>query len=256
MTRSTTTLVLLVSLALPAAADDENKCQDALQRPAATKTTPDDLPEGIKGFNGMLIGRLAAKDLENGTFVVTIDAVAFVAPRSQAPNPRQAVGKTLAVEGLSGQFLDRLVLINPGDTLYFGAFHDRNSRLRFAGEGFQKAGPVTQEDYPELTEEFRGFQGVVLGRIVKKHLDTYSMIVRVDSIKETSDKNQAKSPSSIIGKTAIVAGLGRHRDLFRQLNVGDIIECGIQHGQKTADHLTVTELLSKVAAAPPHGDQK
>ncbi len=235
---------------------DVSNPPDAPRQPAAAKTTPDDLPDGIKGYNGMLIGRLAAKDIENGSFLVTIDAIPFVAPRSQAPNPRQAVGKTLAVDGLSGQFLDRLLLINPGDTLYFGAIHDRGNKLRFGGEGFQKARPVTPEDYPELTEEFRGFQGVILGKVVRKNLDTYAMIVRVDSIKETSEKSQARNPASIIGKLAIVAGLGRHRELYRQLNIGDTIECGIQHGQKTADHLTVTDLLKVVNARPGGGDRK
>lgn len=234
----------------------ESTPPDAPRRPAAMKTTADDLPDGIKGYNGMLIGRLATKDVENGSFLVTIDAIPFVSPRSQAPNPRQAVGKTLAVEGLTGQFLDRLLLINPGDTLYFGAIHDRANRLRFGGEGFQKASPVTPEDYPELTEEFRGFQGVIVGSIVKRNFDTYSMIVRVDSVKETSEKSQARNPASIVGKQAIIGGLGRHRDLFRQLNVGDTIECGIQHGQKTADHLTVTDSLKKIADAPPTGDEK
>jgi hypothetical protein len=262
MTRFATTLALLAGLALSAAANDEKQSQEsstrpaAAERPAAAKTTPDDLPDGIKGYNGMLIGRLAAKDIENGSFLVTIDAIPFVSPRSQAPNPRQAVGKTLTVDGLAGQFLDRLLLINPGDTLYFGAIHDRGNRLRFGGEGFQKASPVTPEDYPELTEEFRGFQGLIVGRVVRKNLDTFSMIVRVDSVKETSEKSQARNPASIVGKLAIVAGLGRHRELFRQLHVGDTIECGIQHGQKSADHLTVTELLNKIAVERPNGDDQ
>ena len=262
MNRTVAMLILLAGLTLSAAADDDKQSQAPAALPAeskslaAMKTTPDDLPEGIKGYNGMLIGRLAAKDVENGSFLVTIDAIPFVGPRSQAPNPKEAVGKTLAVDGLSGQFLDRLLLINRGDTVYFLAIYDRGNRLRFGGEGFQKVGPVTPEDYPELSDAFRGFEGVIVGRVVRKNLDTYAMIVDIDRVKETSKSSQAANPDSIVGKRAIVAGVGRHRDLFRKLNVGDTIECGVRHGQKTADHLAVTELLNKLADAPPKAEER
>jgi hypothetical protein len=122
-----------------------------------------------------------------------------------------------------------------------------------AVKAFRKWARCRPEDYPELTEEFRGFQGVIVGRVVRKNLDTFSMIVRVDSVKATSENSQARNPASIAGKLAIVAGLGRHRDLYRQLNVGDTIECGIHHRQKSADHLTVTDLLNKISDAQSNG---
>src|SRR5262245_34082575 len=127
MTRFITTLAMLACLELPAAAGEDKQHEKTSARPVAARTTPDEFPEGLKGFNGVLVGRLVTKDIEKGAFVVTIDAVSGVAPRNKAEKPKSAVGKTLAVDGLTGQALDRLLLINPGDTLYFTAIHERSN---------------------------------------------------------------------------------------------------------------------------------
>jgi hypothetical protein len=50
--------------------------------------------------------------------------------------------------------------------------------------------------------------------------------------------------------------MGRHKDLFNALKVGETIECGIRHGQKAADILPSTDLLKKIADALPNGEEK
>ena len=86
MKRQITTLAVLAGLTLPAGAEDEQKKKEQPARPAVTKKTPDELPDGIARFNGMLIGRLVKKDVEKGTFILNVDAVPRVWRNSKAEN--------------------------------------------------------------------------------------------------------------------------------------------------------------------------
>ena len=94
------------------------------------KKTPDALPDGMKEFNGMLLGRLAAKDVEKGTFVVSVDAVPRVWRDSKAGDPQSVVGKTVEVSGVFGKFLDVLVVARKGETLEFECKHDGDGLVR------------------------------------------------------------------------------------------------------------------------------
>ncbi len=75
MKRQITTLAVLAGLTMPAAAEDEQQKKEQPARPVITKKTPDELPDGIARFNGMLVGRLVKKDVEKGTFILNVDAV-------------------------------------------------------------------------------------------------------------------------------------------------------------------------------------
>lgn len=96
-----TRVALLAGLAMPAAADEPQAKATTTAQTAVLKTAAEDLPDGIKNFNGMLIGRLAAKDVERGTFVLQVDAVARVWENSKAEDPQSIAGKTVAVNGLA-----------------------------------------------------------------------------------------------------------------------------------------------------------
>jgi beta-lactamase regulating signal transducer with metallopeptidase domain len=242
MKSSLSTLVVLAGLTMPALAEEKQSPQE---RPAVTKTTPDEFPEGAANLRGMLVGRLVKKDVEKGTFLVNIDAVPRIWKNSQAKNPKSLVGKNVEVNGVFGKFLDVLLLVKEGETLEFEARHDRGEQLTFPGELLRKVAPFQAEDYPVLPEDFRGFQGAVTAKIVKKDPDNFELIVQVGNVIDTWKNNQAKTPQSIEGKQMMLAGFWQRKEAYYGLNVGDQIEVGLQHIGRQSDHLTVAEFIRK-----------
>lgn len=227
MIRRLLSLVMLAGLALPVLADE----------PAAA---PDALPAGIRRFNGMLVGRVAAKDVERGSFTLQVDAVPRVWKNSAAEDPRSIVGKTVEISGVFGKFLDVLVVTRVGETIEFECKHD-GERLVFPGELLRKVAPYDPADYPVLPEAFRGFQGVVAAEVIKKDPETFELILRVDQVLQTGEDNQAKEAKSIEGKTLMLAGFWNRRDAYHGLKVGDQLEVGLRHIGLRSDHLTVAE---------------
>lgn len=249
MSRRLSTLAILAGLTLPAAAEEPQPRTDAKATVAAAdlKTTPDELPKGIEKFNGMLLGRLAAKDIEKGAFVVRVDAVPRVWRNSRAQDPKSVVGKTVEVSGVFGKFLDVLVVTRTGDTIEFECKHDGDD-LVFPGELLRKAAPYDPKDYPVLPEEFRGFRGAIAAEILKKDPETFELIVKVDRVTDIWKENAAKKPESIAGKPLMLAGFWNRKDAYYRLKVGDRIEAGVQHIALRSDHLTVAEFVRKSEA--------
>lgn len=244
MKRILKTLALAAALTIPADAKEPDSPQPA-NEPQPLKTTSDQLPEGIQNFNGMVVGRLQEKDVERGTFVVSVDAVPRVWRNSKAENPKSIVGKTVTIDGVFGRFLDVLVVMRPGETIEFECKH-AGDHLTFPGELLRKVAPFKPEDYPVLPEGFRGFRGVVAAVVMRKDPETLELIIQVDKVLDRFADSDAKQPESIVGKQLMLAGFWNRREAFHDLKVGDRIEAGMQHLGRQSDHMSVTESIKRI----------
>ncbi len=197
------------------------------------------------------MGRVVTKDVEKGTLVINVDAVPRMWSKAKCENPKSVIGKNIAVDGVSGKFLDILLLARDGDTLELAARHDGGPGLTFPGELFRKTAPFRPEDYPVLPEEFRGFNGAVSGKIVKKSSGKLELIVEIDQVLDTWKQNKAKKPDSIKGKQAMLTGFWRRKEQYHGLKVGDRIEFGVQHPTTRSDHLSVAEFVRKPGKDAP-----
>lgn len=241
MKRSLATLAFLATLSIPTLADEPGSKKENAKASGPAMAM---LPKGVSKFNGMLIGRLAAKDVEKGTFQVDVDAVARVWRNSKAEDPKSMVGKRVEVSGVFGRFLDVLVTTRTGETLEFECKHDGDG-LVFPGELLRKVAAYDPADYPEIPEEFRGFQGAVVGMVVKKDPEVFELIFKVDRVKDVWKDSKAKNPKSIQGKTLMLAGFWNRKDEYHKLKVGDRIEVGMKHIGMRSEHLTVAEFVRK-----------
>lgn len=237
-------LGLSVSLPITHGGAEQPAAGQAAGQPAAT------LPEELRQFNGMLIGQLVERDVERGTFTVKVDYVARVWENSRARNPRSAVGKTLRIDGVTGKWLDQLLVVRPGETLEFEAQHRGGETLTFPGEWLKKVAPFKAEDHPVPPDGFRGFAGVVTGKVVRKNVESHEMIVRIDSIEQKFERSRAENANEAIGKSITLAGFwGKLSSPLEQLKAGDAIRAGVLHRVPKSDHFTVAEFIEQVAVA-------
>ena len=243
MKRSIILLLFCIATPVSAGAGEDQKNQ----RQASSEMNDKEMgfSAGVQRFNGMLVGRLVSKDIEKGTFEVTVDRVSRVWRNSKAEDPKSLVGKTVTVDGVTGKWLDVLLLVKKGETLEFECRHDGGERMTFPGEMMRKVPAVKPGEYPELPEEFRGFNGVVKATVVKKDAEMLELIVKADEVVETWAKNGAKKPESIVDKRFILAGFWQRREVFNDLKVGDKIEVGLEHISVRSDHLSIAEFIRK-----------
>lgn len=221
---------------------------EASKREPITQKTPDQLPDGIERFNGVLVGRLVSKDIEKGTFVMNVDAIPRVWRNSKAEKPKRLIGKNVVVDGVFGKWLDVLLLVKPEETVECEARHDGGNSLTFPGELLRKVAPFEPGDYPVLPEEFRGFNGAVLAKVIHKDPDQFEMVVEVKKVGKIWDNNKAKDPKSIEGKQMMLAGFWRRQEAYHKFKVGDEIEVGVEHISRQSDHVTVAEFVRKADA--------
>jgi len=200
----------------------------------------------LNGFRGMLVGRLEEKDIERGTFTLTVDAVPRVWNNNQSRQPKALIGKKVQAYGATGKMLDALVVTRIGETVEFGALHDGGSQIR-VGEVLRKTAPVTSEDYPVIPENARGIHALLRGKIVKKDPGMWGMIVEVTERSKTFAGNRAKDPDAIIGQRLVVAGFWNRQDEYQTLQVGEMVEFGVQHQQSLSDAVSVIEKVKKIA---------
>lgn len=223
----------------------------------AAEETPVAVPAEMQKFNGMIIGQMVTRDVERGAFTVKVDYIARVWENNKAENPRAAVGKVLKVEGVTGKFLDNLLLIKPGETVEFEAQHRGGDSLTFPGEWLRKAEPFHAEHHPTPPDGFRGFAGIVSGTIASKANESGELILRVKSIEKTFDRSKAKNADSIIDKPVVVAGFwGKMRKPFDDVKEGEAIRVGLLHRVPQSDHFSQIEVFEKSGAGADASDRK
>ncbi|MEX1097211.1 MAG: M56 family metallopeptidase [Planctomycetales bacterium] len=89
-------------------------------------------PAELRGFRGVLAGRLISKDDEKGTFVVRVEDVRQLYDRNEARRSETAVGRTLSFalrEPRPERMQANLKSLKVGDLMETGAFHLGGDRL-------------------------------------------------------------------------------------------------------------------------------
>jgi hypothetical protein len=95
--------------------------------------------EGLKGFRGLLIAQLLAKDVEKGEVEIQIESIKTAFKKSAAPNAAGSIGQKWKVRGIAGKWVDSLLVLNVGDRIELAAFHNGGDVLDFPGEMLRKA---------------------------------------------------------------------------------------------------------------------
>lgn len=220
----------------------------------AEDARPAALPEGIRGFQGMVRGTLVSKG-ELG-FVLKVEKIAKVWKGNQARDPESILGKNVPVRlWPKGRMFERqlkiLAGLKPGDKISVEPFHRGGDHLTVV-EAFRKV--VDEEpDKPDeggstLPEGIRGFRGMMTGTIVKKGADGFQL--KVEKITRTWRGNKARNPESVVGKTLPVKLSkegrlnDRHRETLAGLKPGDKVS--VEPFHFGGDHLTVVEELKKI----------
>lgn len=95
-------------------------------------------PAGLRGFRGILAGKVVSTDVEKGVLVFQASEVKRTWPKNTAKNPGSCQGKELTVNGIAGKWLDVLLVLKPGDAIEVEAFHNRGEALDFVQEWLKK----------------------------------------------------------------------------------------------------------------------
>ncbi len=203
---------------------------------------------GLANFYSIVIGRLKSKDIELGEFTMEVD-YATLNRYSSAWVKDEIMGKTVKVAGVSGQFRDNLLLIKPGQTLKVrtSGYSSPAKTLAFAHKFnvLERALPFNPDAHGVPPESFRGFQGVLQGKIVEA--GGYEVLLRAEDIVKVGGGNEASDANSIKGKLVRISGFyDDHADKFNGLQQSDIIRVGIRHTNRVFDMFGVTDILELV----------
>ena len=212
---------------------------------------------GTETFYSIVIGRLKSKDVELGEFTMQVDYItAIYGDRSLK---QTVLGKTVTVTGISGSWLDTLLLIKRGETLKFrsGTLQGTTFSLSPKATVLERAIPFDPETYPVPAESFRGFRGVVVGTITEKSEQGYELTLKINSIESSQKTSRASDPKASVGRLMSMRGFfnDSFRKKFGDLKIGDRIRLGAVHTDPTVDSFTVVEELEKVPAGKSDGTE-
>jgi len=208
------------------------------------------LPDGIKGFQGMMEGTVVSKG--ESSFVLKVERITKTWKHNKAENPQEAVGKELqmAVTGrvsrLAAKQREVLKSLKPGDRVTVEPFHFGGDRLEVVEE-LRKLGATVKS--ASIPTSLRGFQGMMSGRLVKK--GSTSFVFKVEKIMKTWKGNRAANPKAAVGET-LTLSLGKvtaHHGSrimrnYQGMEAGDAIE--LEAFDLGGGTLAVKEWLKKV----------
>ena len=201
---------------------------------------------GVTNFYAIVIGRLKSKDIELGEFSMEVDHVTSMYANRWVKE--ELVGKVVNVSGVSGKFLDQLLLLKRGETLKFrsGSYIAKSQTLKFGAKFhvLERAKPFDPAAYGVPPKNFRGFAGVLQGTIVET--GGYEAMLRVERVVHTGEGNESQDANCIEGKLVRLTGFFRHQKKYNDLRLGDTIRVGARHANPTHDELGVTGVLEKV----------
>jgi hypothetical protein len=199
-------------------------------------------------FYSIVIGRLKSKDLELGEFTIEVDYVTSIYGDRKLKDT--IIGKTVQVVGVSGPWIDKVLLIKRGETLKLrsGTLNGTTISLSPKATVLERAAPFDPETYPIPPESFRGFQGVVIGTVESKSDQGYDLTMRVEQVVDTFQESKSAEPASIEGRLMDMQGFynGKFRSSFDDLRIGDRIRVGAAHRVPEIDALEVTQVFEKL----------
>ena len=203
---------------------------------------------GLANFYSIVIGSLKSKDIELGEFTMDVDH-ATLNKYSSAWVKDEIMGKTVKVTGVSGQFRDNLLLIKTGQTLKVrtSGYSTDTKTLAFAHKFnvLERALPFSPDAHGVPPETFRGFRGVLRGKIVE--VGGYEVLLRAEEITSLDDSSTASDANSIKGKLVRISGFyDDHADKFNELQLSDIIRVSVRHANPIFDMFGVTDVLEIV----------
>ena len=198
------------------------------------------------GFYAVVIGRLKTKDIELGEFTLQVDHVSSMYGNRWVKDA--IVGKTLKVTGVSGQFVDNLLLIKRGATLKVrtGSYLPDSQTLTF-GPKFQvleQTAAFNPDDFGVPPKDFRGFEGTLEGKIVEAN--GYEVLLAVQKATATSGSKAAKPDIIHGGRVRVIGFYNQHAEKFSKLHEGDAVRISVSHRQPSHDELNVTEMFEQL----------
>jgi hypothetical protein len=242
--------ITIIAAALGLAAVEPNAIGDEPKRDRLERAADSDgqFPDGLRGFSGHVAGELVSKDVEKGELVMKLNRVVHVWKPNKAKEPHSGIGKTFRVDGITGKFLDNLLVIKPGEFLKIEVNHVKGDDLTFLGEGLKK---IPKEEGTLLAGEeaawagLKDFRGILVGKLVSKDTEKGTLVFAMEKVTKTWKKNKAPDPTAAVGQELLVTGIsGKWLDVLLLLEKEDRIEVEAFHNGK--EHLDfVGEWLKK-----------
>lgn len=126
-----TALIVLVGVVVCQVGDSVGIGAGATCKVFAEEVKPDSIPDGLKGFRGMVLATLTSKGERE--FVAKVEKILKVWNHNEAKDPGSAIGKSLqfaiAQSRLAEQHIKTLTGLKVGDRIEVEGFHIEGDKL-------------------------------------------------------------------------------------------------------------------------------